>query len=182
MIRVRAKITAVSEHRAVAVYVNPEDWKYVHASWLNHKKMNTEIDIVIETHKEVRSLAANNLFHAIVDRIAKKTTNPADLLKQYIKETYGVCEKIVVPHPEQDAETGVAKLIHIEKYVLKSTAKYTVSEMNDIIMGAIQLAADEGVDITDLKKSHDESIKIQSPDDFPIDHLTAGEKKHGLQG
>lgn len=153
MVKVRARLTAVREDRAVGLYVSPDDWKYVHAVYKDYLDRKIECDVVIQKHVKSRTLPMNKLFHSLCGKIAKETKHTQDIIKEYVKETYGVMEKITVPKTENGG------IVMVDKLVLKSTADYTIPEMCDIIMGGFELAANFGVDVTGERKDYDSADK-----------------------
>jgi hypothetical protein len=137
----------------VGLFISPEDWRYCHAQYKDFLDRKIECDLVIEQHQARRTMPMNDMWEGMVRKIAKETRHTFDQVRNYMKETWGVYEKIVVPVHAKD---GIAMQ---EKHVQKSTARYTIQEMSDLIMGTFEFGADCGVDLTVEKKDYDTKKK-----------------------
>lgn len=82
--------------------------------------------------KPRRSLPQNAIWHAIIGRIANETGNAAEDVKQYVKESYGLKERI------------------FGQLVTKPSHRYTIDEWPMLMEPTIALAGEYGVDIRDI--------------------------------
>ena len=100
-----------------------------------HKNMQPEspYTLTIKLYRKPRSLNQNSLFHAICSIIASETGMDASLIKEGVKEQYGIKERVAlakevleVPKPSHLCDT---------------------QEMSLLIDGAIYEAAGLGIDV-----------------------------------
>jgi hypothetical protein len=82
--------------------------------------------------KPKRSLDQNAIWHAILGKIANVTGNDLQSVKDYVKENYGLKERI------------------FDKLVTKPSHKYTTGEWPTLMEPTIALAGEYGVDIRDI--------------------------------
>lgn len=94
------------------------------------------VTLEVKPWKPRRSLAANALFHALCDEIARLTGMDATMIKEGIKQAYGVKVKalhgVLVPKPSHLMDTP---------------------EMNDLIRGAELELIDAGGDPRQVQNS-----------------------------
>jgi len=82
--------------------------------------------------KPRRSLDQNAIWHAILGKIANATGNDLQSVKDYVKENYGLKERI------------------FDKLVTKPSHKYTIDEWPTLMEPTIALAGEYGVDIREI--------------------------------
>lgn len=150
MLRVKARLTAVNPNHSVTMFIEPSDWAYCHAEYKDLLDRKIECDVVIEKHRDRRTPPMNDMWEGMVRKIAKETRHSFEQIREYVKENYGVYEKMEVPVHDKDGMVTMQ-----EKYVQKSTAGYTIQEMSDLIMGTFELGSDWGVNFVEEKKDYD---------------------------
>ena len=154
MLKVRVRLTAVREDGGVGLFIHPEDRKYVHAVYKDYLDRKVECDLVVQPHVKTRTLPMNDMWEGMCRKIAKETKHTFEAIRNYTKENYGTYEKLTVP--VHDSNGGI---VMQDKYVQKSTAKYSIEEMSDLIMGTFSLGSDFGVDLSGEKKDYDAKKK-----------------------
>ena len=95
-------------------------------------KTGTRYVLELREWKPRRSLPQNAIWHAIIGRIARETGNDADGVKAYLKEQYGLKERI------------------FGELVTKPSHRYTIDEWPALMEPTIALAGEYGVDIRDI--------------------------------
>lgn len=122
MVDDRAKILAIdSAQLTVGLSYVPRDLK-----------LGTRYVLELREWKPRRSLSQNAIWHAIIGRIAHETGNDADGVKAYLKESYGLKERV------------------FGELVTKPSHRYDISEWPMLMEPAIALAGEYGVDIRDI--------------------------------
>lgn len=183
--RLRAKPLKVDERGLRVIFGFHPDHEGEVAHLQKLKELGREVAISYEEWREIRSLPQNALFHLIISKIARGTANTPDQVKEYLKETYGPREKIVVKTPvwqivskdtgqvfEYDSRAAYERVkgdmdmklyddvgevkVESEKLIIKPSHRYTTLEMHDMVTAALALAADMGVDV---KEEHDQHLK-----------------------
>lgn len=153
MLKARARLTTVRPDGAVALFVHPDDRRYVFAQYKDFCDRKIECDVVVTQHHKTRTLPMNDMWEGMCRKIAKDTKNTFNAVRNHIKDVYGAREKITVPVHVN----GVIE--YQDRHVIKSTADYTIPEFSDLIMGTFEFGADFGVNLTEERKDYDQAKK-----------------------
>lgn len=88
--------------------------------------------IELREWKPKRSLDQNAIWHAILSKIAQSQGMALDIVKEYVKEQYGL------------------RIKAFDTFIVKPSSKYTIDEWPTLMEPTIALAGEYGVDIREI--------------------------------